>query len=233
MILLSLVDSAAPGKMLRKLGDGNDDLQKKRWNVAVSRARDQLWIVHSFDPQAQLKHDDLRYGLFAWAREASRAVDVDRVQSASDSPFELEVATALLKRGFKVEQQYEVGAYRIDMVLSSRGRKAALECDGERYHSTDAQIRDDMERQTVLERNGWRFIRLLGSEYFRNKEAALERVVRDLKALGIEPETESDVACGTPTATPLLDRVLTNYDRLASGERCSSSGADDSRFHDP
>lgn len=218
VILLSLVDSAAPGKMLRKLGDGNDDLQKKRWNVAVSRARDQLWIVHSFDPQAQLKHDDLRYGLFAWAREASRAVDVDRVQSASDSPFELEVATALLKRGFKVEQQYEVGAYRIDMVLSSRGRKAALECDGERYHSTDAQIRDDMERQTVLERNGWRFIRLRGSEYFRNKEAALERVVRDLKALGIEPETESDVACGTPTATPLLDRVLTNYDRLASGE---------------
>lgn len=218
VILLSLVDSAAPGKMLRKLGDGNDDLQKKRWNVAVSRARDQLWIVHSFDPQSQLKHDDLRYGLFAWAREASRAVDVDRVKSASDSPFELEVATALLKRGFKVEQQYEVGAYRIDMVLSSRGRKAALECDGERYHSTDAQIRDDMERQTVLERNGWRFIRLRGSEYFRNKEAALERVVRDLKALGIEPETEGDVASGTPAATPLLDRVLANYERLAAGE---------------
>lgn len=218
VILLSLVDSAAPGKMLRKLGDGNDDLQKKRWNVAVSRARDQLWIVHSFDPQSQLKHDDLRYGLFAWAREASRAVDIDRVKSASDSPFELEVATALLKRGFKVEQQYEVGAYRIDMVLSSRGRKAALECDGERYHSTDAQIRDDMERQTVLERNGWRFIRLRGSEYFRNKEAALERVVRDLKALGIEPETEGDVASGTPAATPLLARVLSNYERLAAGE---------------
>lgn len=218
VILLSLVDSAAPGKMLRKLGDGNDDLQKKRWNVAVSRARDQLWIVHSFDPQSQLKHDDLRYGLFAWAREASRAVDVDRVKSASDSPFELEVATALLKRGFKVEQQYEVGAYRIDMVLSSRGRKAALECDGERYHSTDAQIRDDMERQTVLERNGWHFIRLRGSEYFRHKEVSLERVVRDLKALGIEPETESDVASGTPTATPLLERVKENYERLAAGE---------------
>lgn len=218
VILLSLVDSAAPGKMLRKLGDGNDDLQKKRWNVAVSRARDQLWIVYSFDPQSQLKHDDLRYGLFAWAREASRAVDVDRVKSASDSPFELEVATALLKRGFKVEQQYEVGAYRIDMVLSSRGRKAALECDGERYHSTDAQIRDDMERQTVLERNGWHFIRLRGSEYFRHKEVALERVVRDLKALGIEPETESDVASGTLAATPLLERVKANYERLAAGE---------------
>lgn len=218
VILLSLVDSAAPGKMLRKLGDGNDDLQKKRWNVAVSRARDQLWIVYSFDSQSQLKHDDLRYGLFAWAREASRAVDVDRVKSASDSPFELEVATALLKRGFKVEQQYEVGAYRIDMVLSSRGRKAALECDGERYHSTDAQIRDDMERQTVLERNGWHFIRLRGSEYFRHKEVALERVVRDLKALGIEPETESDVASGTLAATPLLERVKANYERLAAGE---------------
>lgn len=218
VILLSLVDSAAPGKMLRKMGDGNDDLQKKRWNVAVSRARDQLWIVHSFDPQSQLKHDDLRYGLFAWAREASRAVDVDRVKNTSDSPFELEVAAALLKRGFKVEQQYEVGAYRIDMVLSSRGRKAALECDGERYHSTDAQIRDDMERQTVLERNGWRFIRLRGSEYFRNKEAALERVVRDLKALGIEPETETEIDAGSPATTPLLDRVKANYARLAAGE---------------
>lgn len=75
-----------------------------------------------------------------------------------------------------------------------------------------------MERQTVLVRNGWRFIRLRGSEYFRNKEVALERVVRYLKALGIEPETEGDVASGTPAATPLLERVKTNYERLAAGE---------------
>lgn len=67
VVILSLVDSAAPGLPLRKETDGADGMMKKRWNVAVSRARDQLWLVHSFDPAAQLKPDDLRRSLFDWA----------------------------------------------------------------------------------------------------------------------------------------------------------------------
>ena len=47
------------------------------------------------------------------------------------------------------------------------------------------KIEEDMRRQTVLERIGWSFIRLRGSEYFRDPEKAMNRVVRELEELGI------------------------------------------------
>lgn len=56
-------------------------------------------------------------------------------------------------------QQWKVGAYRLDMVVVCGKKKIVIECDGERYHSGEDKIREDMERQTILERLGWRFIR--------------------------------------------------------------------------
>lgn len=212
VILLSLVDSAETGVILRKEGEGTEGSARKRWNVAVSRARDQLWIVHSFDANTQLKHDDLRRTLFDWAAELSQGEpDVEAVRQAADSEFEAEVAESLMRRGYRVEQQHPVGSYRLDMVIRSQGEAVALECDGERYHG-EAQIRGDMERQTVLERNGWRFIRLRGAEYFRDPTSAIDRVCRDLERLGIRPE-----AANTPQSHDLLDRIRAHV-RRQTGE---------------
>ena len=212
VILLSLVDSAEPGVILRKEGEGTEGSARKRWNVAVSRARDQLWIVHSFDANTQLKHDDLRRTLFDWATEVERGEpDTEAIREAADSEFEVRVAESLVRRGYHVEQQHHVGSYRLDMVIRYAGEAVALECDGERYHGED-QIRSDMERQTVLERNGWRFIRLRGAEYFRRPEAAIERVCQDLANLGIYPEAKAPVE-----ANDLLARVRENVNRLEKG----------------
>ena len=64
----------------------------------------------------------------------------------------------------------------------------ALECDGERYHSSESAIASDMERQTVLQRLGWNFIRIRGGVFYRNKELAMEKVFQQLEELGIKPE---------------------------------------------
>ena len=60
VILLSMVDSNEGDGVMRLQGDGARDMYKKRYNVAVSRARDQLWIVHSVNYQTDLKPNDLR-----------------------------------------------------------------------------------------------------------------------------------------------------------------------------
>lgn len=65
--------------------------------------------------------------------------------------------------------------------------------NGEHYHSGENKIREDMERQTILERLGWRFIRIRGSEYSRDPEKTMERVVSALKHAGIEPEEAETV----------------------------------------
>ena len=65
VIFISLVDSSEENKSLRLVGEGVEGATRKRYNVAISRAKDQLWIVHSIDKNA-LKEGDLRKELFEY-----------------------------------------------------------------------------------------------------------------------------------------------------------------------
>ncbi len=190
VIFLSLVDSLEEGKtILRTQSVGRGDLMKKRYNVAVSRAKDQLWVVHSFDWSKEVTVNDLRYRLLSHINAVNSQKKSDiQIDEQSESPFESSVAKALNDRGYAFIQQYPVGPYRLDFVVTCGTLKVALECDGDEFHSTEDQVLHDMQRQCVLERNGWKFIRLSGSEYYRNPIKALDRVCADLEAMGIRPE---------------------------------------------
>ena len=207
VIFLSMVDCPEnPNKTLRLLSYGFNDAYRKRYNVATSRARDQLWVVNSINPGTNLNAGDIRKGLLEYALNPhSREIMEKEVQEKAESPFEAAVAMALKNRGFNVVQQWEVGAYRIDMVINPTTDQIAIECDGERWHSTDVQIRNDMERQTVLERIGWKFIRIRGSEYYSQPEKTIERVISELTEFNVEPEAADAVEGGRDSE--LLNRV--------------------------
>jgi hypothetical protein len=57
-----------------------------------------------------------------------------------------------------------------------------------------------MERQAILERLGWKFVRVRGSLFFRDPDRALTPVFRRLEELGIQPESPAT------TETPARDR---------------------------
>lgn len=205
VILLTMVDSNESNTPLSlRNPDANDNY--KRYNVAVSRARDQLFIVHSLDASKDLKDGDIRKRLLDYVSNPHALQQkYEQIEHKSESPFEEAVAKALVAQGYQVVQQWPVGSYRIDMVISDAQGRVALECDGERWHSGDAKIREDMERQTILERLGWRFIRLRGSEYYRNPEKAMQHVFSNLTELGIQPISGSTTT--KQESTLLLERI--------------------------
>lgn len=209
VIFLSMVDSPTdPAAPLSLQGFGVQDSTRKRYNVAASRARDQLWVINSLDHNVNLKAGDIRKGLIEYALDPNNlVVQKDAVTSLADSEFEIQVVMALKTRGYHIVQQWEVGAYRIDMVAVYGDKKVAIECDGDRYHSSPAQVRNDMERQTILERIGWTFVRIRGSEYFRQPDKTIERVVVELDSLGIQPESMERVFSDAEKRTGLLERV--------------------------
>lgn len=208
VIFLSLVDSNSGTGPLAMVGFGVDDATRKRYNVAVSRAKDQLWVVHSLDAANDLKSGDMRKRLIDYvANPHALAVQHAEIEQHAESPFEEAVATYLSDRGYHLVQQWKVGAYRLDMVAQCGHKKVAIECDGERWHSGEEKIREDMERQTILERLGWKFIRIRGSEYYRAPEEAMEQVVSQLTALGIEPETREESNMSESFKPELLERV--------------------------
>lgn len=217
VIFLSVVDSGTGNGPLGMQGFGPDDAYRKRYNVAVSRAQDQLWVVDSLDPANDLKPGDIRKILIDYSLNP-HADDLKRkqIESKADSPFETAVASYLSLRGYHLVQQWEVGAYRLDMVAVYGKKTVAIECDGERWHSGEAKIREDMERQTILERLGWRFIRIRGSEYYKNPEAAMERVINELTAFGIEPESENIEEVNR--TSDLLDRVKAKAAQILNGQ---------------
>ena len=186
IILLSLVDSAPEDAALRTVREGAYELVKKRYNVAASRARDQLWVVYSFDADHDLKTDDLRFQLLQHVQQPNLTSPGGRDRLEPESPLEREVAKRLSAAGYRVKQQESVGHFRIDMVIESDGKRLAVECDGDRYRTPES-LSEDTARQAVLERLGWEFVRIRGSAFYRDPDSALRRVFDRLEELGIKP----------------------------------------------
>ena len=196
IMFLSMVDSAATEGPLRTTGEGAFELIKKRYNVAASRARDQMWVVHSFDPDVHLTSADLRLKLLQHVRDPLASLRAfNQEVGKTESPFEHDVLKRLTDAGYGVKSQWQVGYYRIDMVVEGAGRRLAVECDGDRYHPME-KLADDMERQSILERLGWQFVRIRGSAFFRDPELAMRPVFDRLGELDIPPEANAGESPG-------------------------------------
>jgi very-short-patch-repair endonuclease len=205
IIFLSLVSAPKEGARISTLASPKDE---KRFNVATSRARDQMWLFHSatlndLSPQC-LRHRLLSYFLLPHVRTtvpggasiedlcaASRNADRSRERPPSpfDSWFEIDVFLKIVNRGYRVIPQFEVAGYYIDLVVQGMKGRLAVECDGDEVHGLD-QFDEDMARQRMLERCGWNFWRIRASSFYRDEEAALQDLWTLLKQKGINPTAE-------------------------------------------
>ena len=202
------------------------DTAVQRYNVAASRAKDQLWVFHS-EPLSNLNNpEDLRRRLLEYANRVSQRLgsgipgasqglvpeDV-RVQPF-DSLFEQRVHNRIYERGYVLVPQYDALNYRIDLVVVGTRGKFAVECDGDFWHGPDRYLAD-LARQRELERCGWRFFRLGSSDFAVDPAKSLENLwplLDALDAVEAPPEApipratafvaESDPAYVEVTSTP-------------------------------
>jgi very-short-patch-repair endonuclease len=211
VIFISLVDTAQHGPLSLR----DQELFKQRFNVAASRARDQMWIVHSLSPNNDLKPDDLRRQLIEHAQDPSRLMRaLDEKEKRTQSAFEREVMKRLTAAGYHVAPQWRVGAFRIDLVVEGDGRRLAIECDGDRYHPLE-KLPEDMDRQSVLERMGWIFTRIRGTEFLRNPDRTMKPVFEKLQLLEISPNGASSSAPAKKQPSgDLIERVIRRAEEL-------------------
>lgn len=185
IMILSLVVAPDEFGSLR-VGAMTRKPQERRVNVAASRARDQMWLVHSV-PAAELPNGDPRRELLRHCTDPQNlTTTLDDLEKHCESEFERQVLRRILARGYRrVLVQHVVGRYRIDIVIEGfDGESLAVECDGDAFHNIETW-EEDRARQAVLERAGWTFERIAGSAFFRDPDAALEPLWRRLTELGI------------------------------------------------
>lgn len=97
-----------------------------------------------------------------------------------DSPFEEAVADGLRRKGWEVVPQIGVSRFRIDLGIVHPDRPGdylvGIECDGATYHSAATARDRDKVRSVILESLGWKLLRLWSTEWWIDKESALERL---------------------------------------------------------
>jgi len=215
IIILTMVDlpTVPPGPLRLK----RDTAFVQRYNVAVSRARHQVWLVHSLDPSVDLQPSDLRRLLIEHVRDPSVIRRrLEAAVSTTQSPFEADVLAGLIHAGFQVRTQHPVGAYRIDLLVHDGERQLAVECDGERWHGPDRTIAD-LERQRILERLGYTFHRIRGARYYRDKVGTSATLRAHIERQGIRPHQESVPTVATTDGsgdTPEVAAVRRRSDAL-------------------
>ncbi len=195
VMFLSMVAAPAPDRRLTAL---TASTYVQRYNVAASRAKDQMWLFHSVDPAALTNKDDMRFQLLDYCYGVqNRAVAADdgalpgvvpedTLVSPFDSLFEQRVCNRLIDRGYSVTPQFPALGYVIDLVVVGAKTRLAVECDGDHWHGPDVYQRD-MGRQRELERCGWHFVRVLESDFYLDPAKALAPVWERLAELEIHP----------------------------------------------
>jgi very-short-patch-repair endonuclease len=216
VIFLSMVSARAADKRIYALTKEED---KRRFNVAASRAQDQLILVHSvgledLSPQC-LRRQLLEYCLhprldqevlpdLKLAELRNMATNSEQRRFPQPAPFgswfEVDVFLRIVERGYRVRPQYEVADYRIDLVVEGLEGRLAIECDGDEWHGAE-RYESDMSRQRQLERCGWTFWRTRGGQFYRDPDEALAKLWTLLEEHKIYPDagTPKD-SSGTHTA---------------------------------
>ena len=200
IIFLSMV--AAPNQRIGAFTKASD---QRRFNVAASRAKDQMWLYHTAtandlsdtcmrkrlleffnNPESQLTQalGEEAERLREKARSANRRIE--KPPKPYDSWFEVDVCLAISARGYRVIPQYRIAGKSIDLVVEGKESQLAVECDGDHWHGAD-RYQEDMERQRKLERAGWQFHRIRESSFYANQEKDLEDLWAKFREINIFP----------------------------------------------
>lgn len=200
VVFLSMVVAPEPGR--RVAAQTRLDILQ-RYNVAVSRAKDQVQLFHSVALDGLSgQSEDMRFALLNYAYRAVEQHDAqepcelvphsERVEPF-DSLFEQRVYNNLVSKGYNVTPQVDALGYRIDLVINGAHGKLAVECDGDAWHGPDAYERD-LARQRNLERCGWVIHRVRESEFYADEASVMSALYDEAdKHTGLLVEEQVDV----------------------------------------
>ena len=177
------------GKFLKNFGPLTKSGGERRLNVAVTRAKEEVIFVASVRSADMDLSGTVSQGahlLKSYLEYAEKGVDSlttsrTAFSAEADSPFEEEVAAALMRHGLEPVPQVGCGGFRIDMALKHPERPGefclGIECDGATYHSSQTARDRDRIRESVLESLGWRIVRVWSTDWVRDPAKQVARIL--------------------------------------------------------
>lgn len=182
-------------------GPINQDGGERRLNVLVTRARYKIelfsairYVDFDLDKTKSLGVALLKQYLeYAERGEVALLANTQtEIDDQFDSPFEKSVCESLRKVGLSVKTQVGCSGYRIDMAIRNKKNPGefilGIECDGASYHSSATERDRDRLRQQVLEMLGWKIYRIWSTDWFKNPQKELEKLLNFIEQIEIKNE---------------------------------------------
>ena len=182
------VGADAQGRVTAQISSLNNEGGHRRLNVAITRARREMIVFSSMNPeQIDLGRSNARgivdfKHFLEFAKNGPRAIAEAFAPTGRDteSPFEDAVKRALEAKNWVVHPQVGVSYFRLDFGIVHPDKPGVylcgVEADGAQFHrSATARDRDKL-RQAVLEGLGWRILRIWSTEWWLDSDAAFEKV---------------------------------------------------------
>jgi very-short-patch-repair endonuclease len=187
----------ADGYIAMGFGPLNRAGGERRLNVLVTRARYRCEVFTNLSADdIDLDRTDAA-GVAALkvflAYAATGKIDIPVATGRpQDSVFEEQVLDALARKGYKVHAQVGCAGFFLDLAVVDSQRPGryllGIECDGAAYHSALSARDRDRLRQAVLEGLGWQIHRIWSTDWFRNPERELSKVIQVIELAKQRPE---------------------------------------------
>ncbi|EKD27792.1 MAG: hypothetical protein ACD_79C00572G0001 [uncultured bacterium] len=209
------------GRVFQRFGPINSDIGWRRLNVLFTRSKKRMHVFSSLGSNDILIESTSKRGVKAlhdFIRYCETGIIPTLVKVSErgpDSDFEISVMRALNNEGFECVSQVGVAGFFIDVaVIDSENPSRYLmgiECDGATYHSAKSVRDRDRLRQAILERLGWRIRRIWSTDWFKNPQAEIQTILRELKSL--KTNKDKDIFVKKMTETEEIKEIIDEVDK--------------------
>ncbi|EKE03540.1 MAG: hypothetical protein ACD_20C00191G0017 [uncultured bacterium] len=154
------------------------------FNVAITRAKKQLICFISREPES-LPPGLLR-SYIEYIRVTNQQLNdtkTESVQENYNNSMEEEIAQLCKEEGLTVIPNFESAGFKIDLVVSDEISSLAIECNG--YNESvslnssvfkQENYSKEIWKQSILERCGWKVLRITAREWSYSQKACINRI---------------------------------------------------------
>lgn len=174
----------------------------RRFNVAASRARNQMFLFHSVELES-LNSKCVRASLLSYClNNENKSVIYEEGNNILASGFKKDIYNELNRKGYTVKTDVKVGKYKIDFVIEGSDMRLAVDCCCEET-AFSLNWEENHNRRMTLQRVGWNFFIIRESQFYYQPEETMSSLYEELENIGIKSKfyeidnlTEEEAACG-------------------------------------
>ena len=184
------------GRVSMNFGPLNNPGGERRLNVAVSRARQEMYIFSTLkSSDIDLRRSKARgvEGLkhFLIYAETQMLPSVAKAHAVHrNSPIAEQIADELRNRGFNATTNVGRSQFRVDIAISKPTHPnrycLGILLDGETYRDTHTTRDREVVQPSVLRGLNWKVMRVWSIDWFNNQERVIDRILEKLSETSVD-----------------------------------------------